>query len=172
MQIILNFNTRTHNDKLFINPDEWRISPNIDNDYRFFIDLNQFLPFREWVEDKNKDTVDYTDFVNDYLFYNEGDSWGCNYPQYEVIETNGKEAVLQPFDFVKEEKPKIDRRHKIEKIVKENVRLETELKGIRKAVKKIIEVLSLSSDPDCSNFLKNDEHIRKIIDENPKPPGE
>lgn len=74
-----------------------------------------------------------------------------------------------PCNFVEAEKPKIDRRHKIEKTIKENVRLETELKGLRKAVKKMIDVLNLSDDPDVVDFLKNDVFIKKIIANNPKP---
>lgn len=169
MQIILNFNPRIHNDNLYINPDEWEISKNIETAYKYFIDLNQFQPFLIWLDTQtNKDTVNYNEFVSDCLFYNEGDCWGCNYPMYEVIVSNGKEVSLFPCNFVETEKPKIDRRHRIEKIIKENVRLETELKGLRKAVKKIIAVLNLSADPDVVDFLANDTYIQKIIADNPK----
>ena len=169
MQVILNFNTRIHNDNLYINPDEWINSDNIESNYQFFIDLNQFRPFLLWLDAQPDRAVNYNDFVTDCLFYNEGDCWGCNYPMYEVIVSYGKEVSLFPCNFVETEKPKIDRRHKIEKIIKENVRLETELKGLRKAVKKIIAVLNLSADPDVVDFLANDTYIQKIIADNPKP---
>lgn len=169
MQVILNFNTRIHNDNLYINPDEWIISGNIESNYQFFIDLNQFRPFLLWLDTQSDRDVNYNDFVTDCLFYNEDDCWGCNYPMYEVIVSYGKEVSLYPCNFVETEKPKIDRRHKIEKIIKENVRLETELKGLRKAVKKIIAVLNLATDPDVVDFLKNDAFIKKIIADNPKP---
>ena len=169
MQVILNFNTRIHNDNLYINPDEWIISGNIESNYQFFIDLNQFRPFLLWLDTQSGRDVNYNDFVADCLFYNEGDCWGCNYPMYEVIVSYGKEVSLFPCNFVETQKPKIDRRHKIEKTIKENVRLETELKGLRKAVKKMIDVLNLSDDPDVVDFLKNDVFIKKIIANNPKP---
>ena len=169
MQVILNFNTRIHNDNLYINPDEWIISNKIESNYQFFIDLNQFRSFLLWLDAQPDRAVNYNDFVIDCLFYNEGDCWGCNYPMYEVIVSYGKEVSLFPCNFVETEKPKIDRRHKIEKIIKENVRLETELKGLRKAVKKIIAVLNLSADPDVVDFLANDTYIQKIIADNPKP---
>lgn len=169
MQVILNFNTRIHNDNLYINPDEWIISNKIESNYQFFIDLNQFRSFLLWLDAQPDRAVNYNDFVTDCLFYNEGDCWGCNYPMYEVIVSYGKEVSLFPCNFVEAEKPKIDRRHKIEKTIKENVRLETELKGLRKAVKKIIAVLNLSADPDVVDFLANDTYIQKIIADNPKP---
>lgn len=169
MQVILNFNTRIHNDNLYINPDEWIISNKIESNYQFFIDLNQFRPFFLWLDAQPDRAVNYNDFVTDCLFYNEDDCWGCNYPMYEVIVSYGKEVSLFPCNFVETEKPKIDRRHRIEKIIKENVRLETELKGLRKAVKKIIAVLNLSADPDVVDFLANDAFIQKIIADNPKP---
>lgn len=169
MQVILNFNTRIHNDNLYINPDEWIISNKIESNYQFFIDLNQFRSFLLWLDAQPDRAVNYNDFVIDCLFYNEGDCWGCNYPMYEVIVSYGKEVSLFPCNFVETERPKIDRRHKIEKIIKENVRLETELKGLRKAVKKIIAVLNLSADPDVVDFLANDTYIQKIIADNPKP---
>lgn len=169
MQVILNFNTRIHNDNLYINPDEWIISGNIESNYQFFIDLKQFRPFLLWLDTQSDRDVNYNDFVTDCLFYNADDCWGCNYPMYEVIVSYGKEVSLYPCNFVETEKPKIDRRHKIEKIIKENVRLETELKGLRKAVKKIIAVLDLATDPDVVDFLANDAFIRKIIADNPKP---
>lgn len=168
MQVILNFNTRIHNDNLYINPDEWIISGNIESNYQFFIDLNQFRPFLLWLDTQSDRDVNYNDFVTDCLFYNEDDCWGCNYPMYEVIVSYGKEVSLFPCNFVETQKPKIDRRHRIEKTIKENVRLETELKGLRKAVKKMIDVLNLSDDPDVVDFLKNDAFIKKIIADNPK----
>lgn len=115
MQVILNFNTRIHNDNLYINPGEWIISDNIESNYQFFIDLNQFRPFLLWLDAQPDRAVNYNDFVTDCLFYNEGDCWGCNYPMYEVIVSYGKEVSLFPCNFVEAEKPKIDRRHKIEK---------------------------------------------------------
>lgn len=169
MQVILNFNTRIHNDDLYVNPDEWMISDKIEPNYQFFIDLNQFRPFLLWRDAQSDRDVNYNDFVTDCLFYNEDDCWGCNYPMYEVIVSCGKEVSLFPCNFVETEKPKIDRRHRIEKTIKENVRLETELKGLRKAVKKIIAVLDLATDPDVVDFLANDAFIRKIIADNPKP---
>lgn len=175
MQIILNFNSRMHNGILYINPDEWIISDKIENNYNFFIDLNQLSPFLKWVSEKDCEKINYNDFVNDLLFYNDGDCWGCNYPMYEVIINKyGKEVSLSPCDFVDIEKPKIDRRHKIEKVIKENVRLETELKGLRKAVLFLINKVSeiykedLSKSIELESFINNNTYITNIISQFPK----
>ena len=169
--MILNFNIREYLDKKFISPDDFILTESPISGFDFYLDLNQFPDFIAFANQKDLTESTYFDFVNDVLFNNDGDNWGSCYPRYEVVVNDGG-CHLIPFDFVSTEKSKLLRRHRIERLIKHNVRLETELKGLRKAVKKIIDVLDLSESPEVANFLKNDSYISKIIIGNPKDPKE
>lgn len=173
--MILNFNIREYLNKKFISPDDFILSEKPISDFDFSLDLNQFSDFISFAHENKKDLVKntYFEFVNDVLFDNEEGNWGSYYPRYEVV-INDDGFQLIPFDFVSTEKPKLMRRHKIERLIKYNVRLETELKGLRKAVLFLINKVSelykedLSKSAELESFINNNTYITNIISQFPK----
>lgn len=157
----LNCNGRIYKDKIFPNPEAASVSKEIDSQYDYSIDISQICG-----EEENTINI-----LDDIIFDNT--DWGNYYPRYEIID-DGKNVILSPYDFRSIESPGLFRRHKIEKVIKENVRLETELKGLRKAVLFLINKVSeiykedLSKSVELESFINNNTYITNIISQFPK----
>ena len=81
---------------------------------------------------------------------------------------SGNSVQLQSYDFRSIELGGIERRHCIERRIAENVRLQTELKGIRKA---LVYLINKYGEPDADavqDFLSNDAYIKAQIAQFPK----
>lgn len=96
MRKILNFNTRTLNARLFIHPNEYHISNQIEDDYQFYIDLNENEFFIDWVKTQPTEEYNLGEFVSDILFNNDDDFWGCYYPRYEGHSEKREKSRIAP----------------------------------------------------------------------------
>ena len=103
--------------------------------------------------------------LSDFIFDNS--DWGSYYPRFEVV-LSGNSVQLQPYDFRSIKLGGIERRHCIERRIAENVRLQTELKGIRKALVYLINKYGELDADAVQDFLSNDAYIKAQIAQFPK----
>ena len=139
----LNFNPRQYKDKIFPSPQESAVEATENAAYEYSVDISALPGLAEEVarlrqqwasgEQAASEAEYICAFIHsDFIFDNS--DWGSYFPRYEVLIGADGAVVLRPYDFRALEGAAIERRHKIERHIAENVRLETELKGIRKAL--------------------------------------
>lgn len=175
--MILSFNLRQHKDKLFPHPLESVIADAPVSGYAYSVKIDN-LPgiddkVKELTQDFNKiesSDVTFNSFIKDELlsdFIFDNSDWGSYYPRFEVV-LSGDGVQLQPYDFRSVELDGIERRHRIERRIAENVRLQTELKGIRKALVYLINKYGELDADAVQDFLSNDAYIKAQIARSPK----
>lgn len=151
----LNCNIRPYKNKMFPDPESSSVSQEIDPQYRYAIDISSLC-----TEEDSPENI-----LNDVIFDNT--EWGTYYPRYEVVD-DGETVRLVPYDFKAIEVPAKERRHKIEAYIAQNVRLQTELKGIRKALSYLVTKLGEQDAEAVQDFIKNEAYIRAQIARIPK----
>lgn len=170
--MFLNFNLRQYKDKIFPSPTESAVEPAENKNYKYSVDITGLSGLADFVaavktavgEEASQDCIN-NHIHSDFIFDNS--DWGSYYPRFEIVlSDNG--VRLQPYDFRSAELPGIERRHRIERNIAENVRLETELKGIRKALFYLLDKYGEREAEAVQDFLKNDEYIRAQIARSPK----
>lgn len=175
--MILNFNIRQHKDKFFPHPLESVITDAPVPGYAYSVEIDN-LPgitdkikalAQDFIKDESSD-ITFNSFIKDELlsdFIFDNSDWGSYYPRFEVV-LSGDSMQLQPYDFRSAELNGIERRHRIERRIAENVRLQTELKGIRKALVYLINKYGEQDADAVQDFLSNDSYIKAQIAQFPK----
>lgn len=175
--MFLNFNVRQYKDKIFPSPQESAVEAAANAAYEYSVDISALPGLAEEVarlrqqwasgEQAASEAEYICAFIHsDFIFDNS--DWGSYFPRYEVLIGADGAAVLSPYDFRALEGAAIERRHKIERHIAENVRIETELKGIRKALFYLLDKYGEREAEAVQDFIKNDAYIRAQIARSPK----
>lgn len=175
--MFLNFNPRRYKDKIFPSPQESAVEAGENAAYEYSVDISALPGLADEVERlrqqwaEGEQAASEAEYIcafihSDFIFDNS--YWGSYFPRYEVLIGTDGAATLSPYDFKTVESAAIERRHKIERHIAENVRIETELKGIRKALFYLLDKYGEREAEAVQDFLKNDEYIRAQIARSPK----